>query len=50
MRDFRKVLLEERKSREGLDIKGLCTYGITALDDSCQCIMPNDLIVICADS
>ncbi len=50
MRDFREILTEERKSRESILPNDLCSYGISALDDSCQFIMKNDLIIIGADS
>lgn len=50
MKDFREILKDERNTRESLDPSKLCSYGISALDDSCQFIMKNDLIVIGADS
>lgn len=50
MRDFREILTEERENREKINPNELCSYGITALDDSCQFIMKNELIVIGADS
>jgi hypothetical protein len=50
MKEFTTVLVEERKSREEIDSNTLCSFGISALDDSCKFIMPNDLIVIGADS
>jgi hypothetical protein len=50
MKEFTNIIVEERRNREQIDIKTLCSFGISALDDSCQFIMANDLIVIGADS
>lgn len=50
MKQFTEILAEERKNREKIDPKDLCSYGITALDDSCKFIFKNDLIVVGADS
>lgn len=41
---------EESEVRSKIDPNDLCTYGIKCLDDALTCILPNDLVVIGADS
>lgn len=50
MKPWYEIFNEERKQRESLDSSKLCTYGLSCLDDSLKFIMPNDLVVIGADS
>lgn len=41
---------QETGQREALDPENLCTYGIKCLDDSLVCILPDDLVLIGAES
>jgi len=50
MLTWKEVFKEESKSRLNLDVNKLCKYGIRPLDDALKCIMPNELVVIGADS
>jgi len=50
MLTWKEVFKEESESRLNLDINKLCKYGIKPLDDALKCIMPNELVVIGADS
>ena len=50
MKHWLDVIKEERESREKLKPDDLCTYGVACLDDPLKVIMPNDLILIGADS
>lgn len=42
--------IEEDDKLESLDVSKMCSFGISVLDDALTGIMPNDLIVIGADS
>lgn len=50
MKSWQQVFKEESERRLNLDINKLCRYGVAPLDDALDCIMPNDLVVIGADS
>lgn len=45
-----KAFQQESEQRRDISIDKLCRYGVSFLDDSIKCIMPNDLVIIGAKS
>ena len=50
LKSWERVFKEETIYRNSINPDTLCNYEITCLDEPLSCIMPNDLVVIGADS
>src|SRR3990167_10807164 len=50
MKSWKECWLEEQINRSNINIDNICTFGIKPLDDALIGILPNDLIVLGADS
>lgn len=47
---WKDAFKQESENRLDIDIDKLCRYGVSFLDDSVKCILPNELVIIGAKS